>query len=232
MDDSFRFKQFTLRNRDSALKLGTDAVLLGASMSLYSTDRRALDIGTGTGVIALMAAQRSPNLYIDAIEIDELSAQEARYNFVQSPWSDRLRVECIALQDYYPTYYYDLIFSNPPYYDNSLRNLDHRQSNARHEENLSLSVICAFCDQHLSPEGRMSLILPYDRCAKLTRLAASFGLHLFRSIEIRTTSSKIAKRAIMEFSRIKAQPYSSTLVLMEAGQRSEAYSKLTEDFYL
>lgn len=234
MESSFKFKRFEVENRKSALKVGTDAVLLGAAMTLRESDRFLLDIGTGTGVIALMAAQRleSSRLSIEAIDIDGASAEEAAQNFAASPWSGSLRAENTALSDYAPDRRFDCIFSNPPYYDNSLRNPDEREAVARHTESLSFTDICAFASEHLTGDGRLSLILPAESEKSLMRTASSFGLFPFRVLRIRTTTAKPFKRLIAEFSRIRGAVAEEVLVLMDAGARSPEYSKLTESFYL
>ena len=231
MADLFRFKRFSLRNEASALKLGTDAVLLGASMTIFPQDGRMLDVGTGTGVIALMAAQRS-SAQIDAIDSDGASAGEASANFADSPWPERLHAETVPLQLYRPGAGYDLIFSNPPYYDRSLVNPDVRQTAARHTESLSYADICAFASEHLNPEGRLSLILPAETERALLRTAASFGLYPFRLLRVRTTASKPFRRIVAEFSRSKGPLSEESLVLQEGPSRSEEYSSLTKDFYL
>lgn len=237
MDSSFRFKRFSVSNERSALKVGTDAVLLGAAMTLRPEDRRLLDIGTGTGVIALMAAQRlselaSADFRIDAIDIDAPSAQEASGNFGASPWAEHLSCSHVALQRFSGDAPYDHIFSNPPYFDSSLRNPDERESTARHTDALSYRDICSYADANLAQGGVLSLILPADCEKMLVRTAASFGLFPFRLLDIRTTPRKPVKRLIVEFSRTKTLPEREELVLQDGNSRSEAYAFLTKDFYL
>lgn len=225
-----------MNNEKSALKLGTDAVLLGAAVTLSSEDRNLLDIGTGTGIIALMAAQRAESAgadcRIEAIDIDAPSCEEASLNFTASPWSGKLSVMNTALQGFKPECRYDLVFSNPPYYDESLKNPDERESAARHTECLSYRQICAFCSENLTDSGRLSLILPSDCETALRRTAASFGLYPFRLLRIRTTASKPARRLIAEFSRNRVTPSEEELVLQDGPDRTPEYKALTSDFYL
>ncbi len=234
----FRFKRFEVHNSDSALKVGTDAVLLGAAMTILPTDRHLLDIGTGTGVIALMAAQRLSDIAggrdfrIEAIDIDAPSAREAARNFRESPWGDVLSASDVALDAFAPSGHYDLIFSNPPYYDNSLLNPDAREAAARHTESLSYREICAFASERLSPEGRLSLILPYGCGPMLKRTAASFGLYPSRTIAVRTTAAKPFRRLIAEFGRARTVPEEGMLTLQDGSSRTQEYDSLTEDFYL
>ena len=234
MDDSFRFKRFDVRHGRSSLKVGTDAVVLGAAMTLKPTDKRLLDIGTGCGVIALMAAQRLDGLdfKITGIDIDAASASEAQENFAASPWHGRLEASCVPLAEYVPEAPLDVIFSNPPFFENSLKNPDGRRLMARHTDGLSYRDICAFAAGNLSAEGRLSLILPYDSAEALRRSAASFGLHPFRLLTVRTTPSKAPKRLLAEFSRDRGPVLEDSLVLQDGSGRSPQYSELTKDFYL
>ena len=234
MEGVFRFKQFDVRNEASALKVGTDAVVLGASMTLSPEDGRLLDIGTGTGVIALMAAQRlseaGADFSIDAIDIDGPSAEEAALNFAASPWRTRLKSTHVALKDFDGSY--DVIFSNPPFYDNSLTNPVARESTARHTESLSYREICAFAAKVLCDRGRLSMILPYEARTALVRTAAGFGLYPFRIISVRTTPTKAPRRLVAEFSRKKGDCNEESLTLQEGSSRSAEYASLTSGFYL
>ena len=216
----------------AALKVGTDAVLLGAAMTLIPSDRLMLDIGTGTGVIALMAAQRHPEAHITAIDIDGPSAREAAINFGASPWTDRLESIHAPLSGFNAAEPFDLIFSNPPYYDNSLTNPNARESAARHTGSLSFREICAYASEHLTPCGRLSLILPSDAERALVRTAASFGLHPFRILRVRTTAEKAPARIVCEFSRTHTAPSEEELILQNGNARTAAYSELTREFYL
>ena len=228
----FRFRRFEVRNRDSALKVGTDAVLLGAAMTILPSDRSALDIGTGTGVIALMAAQRSETCNIIGIDIDPASAEEASFNFSASPWKERLTSVCVPLSGFRTGQKFDLIFSNPPYYDSSLKNPDPREAAARHSDSLSFRDILSFAAGRLSPEGRLSLILPSEGLRDLRRCAASFGLHPFRLLYIKTTAAKQPRRVVAEFSTAAAEVEEQCLTLSEAGEKTGEYRLLTQDFYL
>lgn len=313
---TFNFKQFSVRQDDSALKVGTDAVLLGAAMSLNpGSDIRGLDIGTGTGVIALMAAQRlgggsagrpeaaevarragtdcdsdagcglgadcdsddgrgpgadcdsddrrgpGGGFRITGIDCDGPSAAEAAFNFAASPWAPQMEALHLSLEEYAETDCgnFDFIFSNPPYYDSSLRNPDPRVSTARHfgctqgrnfgyasgqnfgctpgrnfgtpgrnfgtpgagtglpslpgservaglcvnpeiGGGLSMKDVIVFASTHLNhPNGHLALILPAESAEECRRCAASFGLRLFRRLDIRTTAAKSVRRCVLEF---------------------------------
>ena len=254
----FQFKRFNVMNERSAMKVNTDGVLLGAAMTIRPDDRRLLDIGTGTGTIALMAAQRAlgipgqagddkpvtgddepgagGDVMIDAIDIDEPSATEAAENFKASPWSDHLHVHNLSLQEFAETgsEKYDLIFSNPPYFEDSLTAPDERKSTARHtSDGLSYRDIFEFAAERLTGCGRVALVLPADQEAPLCRYARMCGLHLFRILRIRTVERKAPIRIIAEFSRERCQtPSDGILTIMNKGKYTQEYLSLTHDFYL
>lgn len=240
----FRFKYFNVVNERSAMKVNTDGVLLGAAMTILSADRRLLDIGTGTGTIALMAAQRAlgipgqagDDVVIDAIDIDEPSASEAAANFGESHWAEHLRAHNLSLQDFADSEpcKYDLIFSNPPYFEDSCIAPDERKSTARHTSvGLSYRDIFEFASERLAENGRVSLVLPADQEAALCRHARMCGLHLFRIMRIRTVERKAPIRIITEFSRQRCQtPADELLTIMNEGKYTQEYLSLTKDFYL
>ena len=240
----FRFKQFSVRNTDSALKVGTDAVLLGALMTVHPGERRLLDIGTGTGVVALMAAQRLAGSTIDAsaedgvesriigIEIDGPSAEEARLNFEGSPWAGMLEARHCSLQDFRSPGEFDLIFSNPPYFDESLRNPDRRESRARHTESLSYREVLAFAGEKLAPEGLVAMILPAESETAVRRCAAGFDLNLSRIVRIRTTQRKPPRRVVVEFSRLRGQIREEELTMQNQDGFTEEYRRIAGAFLL
>ena len=246
----FRFKEFEVVNERSAMKVNTDGVLLGAAMTILPSDRKMLDVGTGTGTIALMAAQRlsvilntSPvilnevkNLRIDAIDIDEASASEAAANFRNSPWNSSLIAHHCPFEEFASSAdtRYDLIFSNPPYFEDSLTAPDERKSTARHtSDGLSYRDIFEFAKDSLSENGRVSLVLPADQEAALTRYARMCGLHLFRILWVRTVPRKAPSRIIAEFSCTRcSEPVQELLTIQDEGKYTQEYLSLTRDFYL
>lgn len=247
----FRFKKFEVVNERSAMKVNTDGVLLGAAMTILPSDRTMLDVGTGTGTIALMAAQRLSsailnsssvilnevkNPRIDAIDIDEASASEASANFINSPWNSILKAHHLPLEEFAASAetVYDLIFSNPPYFEDSLTAPDERKSTARHtSDGLSYRDIFEFAKDRLSENGRVSLVLPADQEAALTRYARMCGLHMFRILRVRTVPRKAPARMIVEFSRSRcAEPVQELLTIQDEGKYTQEYLSLTRDFYL
>ena len=254
----FRFKRFEVVNERSAMKVNTDGVLLGAAMTVRPSDRTLLDVGTGTGTIALMAAQRldpagrlgndaCPDgkggaegraCIIDAIDIDEVSVGEAEANFSASQWKEFLRARKASLEEFAESLdedvRYDLIFSNPPYFDDSLKAPQERRSNARHTSTgLSYRELLDFASHRLSDEGRVSMVLPSETEALLCRHARMCGLHLFRLVRIRTVPRKAPSRIIAEFGRARcAEPDELMLTIQNEGKYTEEYLSLTHDFYL
>ena len=253
----FKFKKFEVVNERSAMKVNTDGVLLGAAMTIMEGDRCLLDIGTGTGIIALMAAQRVSgkdchvadasrndvkesigNTWIDAIDIDEPSASEAAANFQNSPWSESLHAHNMSLDEFALSLpqdrSYDLIFSNPPYFEDSLTAPDERKSTARHtSDGLSYRDIFEFAKDRLTEDGRVALVLPADQEAALCRYARMCGLHLFRILRVRTVPRKSPTRMIAEFSRKRCETVAEELLtIQDKGQYTEEYLSLTHDFYL
>ena len=262
----FRFKQFSVKNERSAMKVNTDGVLLGAAMTVRPDDRCLLDIGTGTGTIALMAAQRmadvleksfvgtqddrkyilnddvilseAKNPYeIDAIDIDEPSATEAATNFAESPWTESLHAHNLSLNEFaagFPEKKYDLIFSNPPYFEDSLTAPDERKSTARHtSDGLSYRDIFEFAKDRLTENGRVSFVLPADQEAALCRYGRMCGLHLFHILRVRTVPRKAPSRIIAEFSRVRTDnPTDETLTIQNEGKYTQEYLSLMRDFYL
>lgn len=244
----FRFKKFNVVNERSAMKVNTDGVLLGAVMTITSDDRRLLDIGTGTGTIALMAAQRlscRTDCRIDAIDIDEPSASEAAANFANSPWADILDAHNLSLNDFAASLknsdpaqselvLYDLIFSNPPYFDNALQAPEERRNAARHTSTgLSYREILDFASKNLSPNGRVALVLPADTELDLIRYARMSGLHLFKITRVRTVPRKAPTRIIAEFSRQRSdEPINTILTIQESGEYTQGYLDLMREFYL
>lgn len=254
----FRFKRFEVANEQSAMKVGTDGVLLGASATILPSDRAILDVGTGTGVIALMAAQRleaassrpdAADFQILGLDIDGPSAREAAMNFGRSPWASHLSSMRISLADFakaYPGSRFDLILSNPPYYDSSLQNPDMRRNTARHSSpmeeeplpggRLSYRGLIDFASVALSPKGRLSLILPATEETMLLRYARSSGLLPFGVLRISTTSTKAPSRIVAEFMRGEKAGTPAmkeeSLVIQEHGAYTQAYRDIVRPFYL
>lgn len=237
--DFFRFKQFTVWHNQCAMKVGTDGVLLGAWAPITHSPspiahRRILDIGTGSGLIALMLAQRSGlSPHIDAIDIDEGAVAQAQYNFELSPWGEILHAHLSTLQDWYAEPY-DLIVSNPPYFQNSLKNPNEQRATARHTDTLSFSELIEHAARLLAKDGILALVLPIDAEKEILRLAAEQGLYPTEIVHVYGKPGKPAKRLLVAFSPISNTQYPISEFYIESADspRSEEYKALTKDFYL
>lgn len=207
----FRFKQFEVRNEKSAMKVNTDGVMLGAIARIEKDDRMVLDVGTGTGTIALMLAQRleeigNTSYQIVGIDIDKDSAEEASINFSNSKWAARLSGINCSLQDYKTQFQdknedFELVVSNPPYFEESLLSPDMRKTQARHSASLSYREIIDFCKDNLSKNGRLYMILPAIQENDICRYSREHGLYPQRIVSIQSTARKSAFRIIIEISR-------------------------------
>ncbi len=234
----FKFKQFVINQSDCAMKVGTDGVLLGAwgEIELQETCR-VLDIGAGTGVVALIIAQRNNLAIVDSIEIDDKSAKQCDDNFKKSQWSDRLTVINKPIQDFAKEQdtKYDYIFSNPPYFNNSLKNPDQSKSVARHTISLSYEELAESVDALLSDAGSFSAIFPYVESGIFVAIASKYGLYCNKRLEVKGTPTKPVKRVLMVFSREKKVPYDTESIDIESSGRhnySEKYIELTKEYYI
>ena len=229
----FRFKEFQITQSESAMKVGTDGVLLGAWVDIEAEDRRLLDIGTGTGVIALMLAQRASEATIWGVDIE--SVEEARRNGERSPWGERLHFEQSPVQEF-EAEPFDLILSNPPFFVESLRCPDRGRTMARHAVALPFEALRDAVARLLKPEGRFALVLPTDEAARFVQIAHGV-LRPIRRTRVRTTPRHPAKRCLMEFvheaSERVAEPDSELMIgTGEHETFTEEYRTLTRDFYL
>ena len=229
----FRFKQFTVYQGKSAFKVGTDGVLLGAYADI-SNSKRILDVGTGSGLIALMLAQRS-DAEIVAIEPDPDSYTQACENAGISKWCKRIRIENCDLQGFFPDDpLFDLIVTNPPYFIDSLRNRDMPKSKARHNFSLNHTDILKGVARLLKDDGRLQLILPWAEGNLFIAEAQEFGLYCNDILKIKPVPSGIIRRIIVCFSRNKSIVAEKFLTI-EKGTRhdyTQDYKNLTKDFYL
>jgi tRNA1Val (adenine37-N6)-methyltransferase len=231
----FEFKRFRVEQGGAAMKVGTDGVLLGAWARLEGMERRILDIGTGTGLIALMAAQRCPQAHIDAPEIDRQAARQARENAEHSPWPERIQIYHVALQEFVPEDGpYDHILCNPPFFTGSLKAPDTARSTARHNDVLPFDDLAAAVARLLAPRGRFSVIYPTEEAVVFQEFANGHGLYPVRRLRVRSTPSGAFFRTLTEYSRrppISVQEEGLTIELAPLRHTAE-YIALTRDFYL
>jgi tRNA1Val (adenine37-N6)-methyltransferase len=228
----FSFKYFTVYQDRCAFKVGTDGVLLGASADISSATS-ILDIGTGTGLIAMMLAQRC-DAWITAIEPDFDSFSQASENVKRSEWNDRIKVINIDIQNFNPGISFDLIVSNPPYFTDSLRNPDQRKANSRHNVSLTVKELLKGVSALLAESGKFQLILPYPEGNIFIAEAQDYGLFCNDILKIRPLPTSEIKRMILTFSKKHSQAHEKFLTI-ERGRRHEftkEYINLTKDFYL
>jgi len=228
----FHFKQFDVVQSRSAMRVGTDAVLLGAWVRLKSC-KHVLDVGTGTGVIALICAQRCPEALVEGIEIDEGSAEDAEENFKASQWSDRLKIHHGDFLKITTSEQFDLIISNPPYFTHSLRAADPGRNAARHDDYLPSDAFMKQAKKLLTAHGSVALIFPKSELERWVMDAEAVGLSPRRICHVFTLAHKDAARVMIEFSFVQTpEPEMESLLIHKAiGEYSDAYKQLTADFY-
>lgn len=229
----FKFKQFTVYHDRCAMKVGTDGVLLGSYVSLPSAGR-VLDVGTGTGLVAMMIAQRgTSNLKIDAIEIDKDASEQAAENIGKTAWSNRIRVINSDFTEFCPQQKYDLIVSNPPYFENSLRCTATNRNNARHTDTLSYETLISHSATMLNYGGAISIILPYDKLSSVTEIAQQNSLHLADILIVYPKPNSDPKRCIVTLSNRECRCTQHSIAIENSRHSyTDEYTALTKEFYL
>ncbi len=232
----FEFKQFSVNQDRCAMKIGTDGVLLGAWASLEQQPNSILDVGTGTGVIALMLAQRSMAETVDALEIDEAAYEQAVENFENAPWGDRLFCYHASFQEFFEEMddmAYDLIVSNPPFYTSTNKSDDTQRDLARFEDALPFEHLFYGAAKLLSDTGHFALIAPFVEEDKLLAIAEAVGLFPKRITRVKGTPTVEIKRSLLLFSFAETTPEIDELVIeISRHQYTEEYISLTREFYL
>ena len=264
----FQFKQFTIHQDRTAMKVGTDGVLLGAWAPIDHTASRLLDIGTGTGLIALMLAQRltqckmqnakctidteksdvnnyelcimNCELKIDAIDIDQLSIEQAAENIANSPFAKYITTHHTSLQNYTTQEKYDAIICNPPYFVASLKCPDAARTQARHTDSLSFDDLLLHSSRLLNDGGSLSVVLPVNEGNQLIELAPKYGFSLTHLTEVHPTPTTPPKRLLLQFVIRNSQLNHSSLLISHSSltielarhQYTPEYIALTRDFYL
>ena len=230
---SFRFKQFTIHQDRCALKVGTDGVLFGAWVD-YNGAHRILDIGTGTGVLALIAAQRNATATIDAVEIDDAAAEQAAENAAASPWSDRVRVHRMDVRRMNAGQPFDLVICNPPYYAGYSTATDERMGLAKHSDELLFPALVAAVDHLLAKTGRFAVIIPLNREQELMALAAQVGMKPIRRCVVKYVAHRPAKRVLLELSKLGEVLHQEELTIENTGpfDYTPEYRALISDLML
>ncbi len=231
----FRFKQFTIRQERTAMKVCTDACVLGAWADVGQGTVRVLDIGTGTGLLALMAAQRNPQAVVDAVELDADAASQAAENVADSAFANQVTVWPTAIQAFFPGTAYDRILTNPPFYTNSLRSPDAAVNRALHTDDLPTTDLLSAVTRLLAPAGQWFVLLPPPEMARLIAQAADIGLFAFARLDLRHRADMPVLRQVVDFRRGASDAVmEQTLVIYEPDGRhyTPAFQALLRDFYL
>ncbi|MFI0491718.1 tRNA1(Val) (adenine(37)-N6)-methyltransferase [Flavobacterium sp.] len=232
----FQFKQFSLEQDRCAMKIGTDGVLLGAWTPIQNNPNSVLDIGTGTGIIALMLAQRTSATQIDALEIDEDAYEQATDNFENSSWNDRLYCFHAGLDEFVeePEDEYDLIVSNPPFYTDDFKSATEQRDLARFADAMPFEDLIEAADLLLSENGIFSVIIPFKEEEKFLALAKEYELYPLKITRVKGTPTTEIKRSLLAFSRNENADFLVDELIIETARHiyTSEYIELTKDFYL
>lgn len=232
----FSFKKFSIQQDKTAMKVGTDGVLLGAWTPINHKPNSILDIGAGTGLIALMLAQRTSAGQIDTLEIDEEAYEQATDNFENSPWSDRLFCYHAGLNEFVeePEDEYDLIVCNPPFYAEDYKTDNEQRDLARFSDAMPFEELIEAADLFISENGIFSVIIPHKEEEKFIALANEFDLYPVKITRVKGTTTSETKRSLLAFSRSKQDNFPIDELIIETTRHTytEEYIALTKDFYL
>jgi tRNA1Val (adenine37-N6)-methyltransferase len=234
----FRFKEFSVNHAKSAMKVGTDAVLLGAWTSVDKSVNSILDIGSGTGVLALQLAQRSNAATIDAVEIDPDAFEECVDNFENSPWGDRLYCYHACFSEFYSEMdeVYDLIISNPPYFSEhpTFETRSSAREQARFQAHLTFEDLLKGVSILLSKDGIFSVIVPFSEHQKLISIASAYQLYPWRILNVKGSPTSPIKRSLLQFKRNKTEQMATEELTIEYSRHeyTKDYINLVQDFYL
>ncbi len=229
----FRFKQFTIIQDKTAMKLSTDSVLIGAWANA-DNPQNILEIGTGTGVVAIMLAQRFKFAKITTVEIDKTAFNEAAENIKNSPWANRITAINADFTNFAQnnTDNYDLIVSNPPFFDNQLLPPNKNKQIAKHTTSLNFENLITNSAKLLSESGKFCVILPYSTHSKFVHLCSKIGLYLSKKNIIYPTEKKSPNRVLLQFTKRILPTKEETLLIRQNGKYSAQYLQLTREFYL
>ena len=226
----FKFKQFNVNQANSAMKIGTDAMIFGALIEA-SGKTMALDIGTGTGVLSLMVAQNNPQLQIQAVEIEESAFLEAKNNFENSPFKNQLEAVHSDIKGFESSEKFDLIFTNPPYFENSSKSVSDERNLARHTDMLSLREIAIKASSLITEPGDFWIVLPLDQMEIIAMHLSELNFFINQEVLIYGKENQPV-RQIFTFSKTEKQKISRELIVRKSNnQYTEAYKELTIDYH-
>ncbi len=231
----FRFKKFIVHQDKVSMKVGTDGVLVGAWVDIKNKST-ALDIGTGSGVIALILAQRiGADAKIHAIDLDAVAIDQAEHNFILSPWSSQMHIHHDSIQHFAKATHlkFDLIISNPPFFTGGMLSEHNDRNDVRHTIKLPHGDLLLAVDKLLHPSGSLAIILPYLQGLRFIEIAALYRLFPGRITEVKTKSDKPIERLLIEFYRVEVTTITDELIIQnDILEYTDNYKMLTKDFYL
>lgn len=231
MNSYFQFKQFTVHQQWCAMKVCTDSCLFGAFVAAHYAGTRVLDIGSGTGLLSLMLAQ-AWDANITAVELDTNACEQSKQNFAASPWQERLNIIQGDITTVALPQAFDLIISNPPFFENDLRSDDHGKNAAKHDTTLTLDALIHTISTHLSPDGKFALLLPYHRKEACINIAKAKGFYPEHIVSVRQTPAHHFFRVMMVFSKTETAVQEETIVIKENNMYTSRFTELLQPYYL
>ena len=233
----FRFKEFTIHQDKCSMKVCTDVCLFGAYVAGLISNKKfqidnCLDIGCGTGLLSLMLIQKNPDAIIDAVEIEANAYEQAKENFSNSKWNDRLKIFHTDVKDFVSEKKYALIISNPPFYENELLSKQKNKNIAKHDDGLTLKDLIKIVKNHLSAIGYFAILLPYNRIKYFEDVAKENNLFVHEKLLIRQTPSHNFFRGVLFFSNDKSDSQTTEFIIKNNDIYTEAFTVLLRDYYL
>jgi tRNA1Val (adenine37-N6)-methyltransferase len=229
----FQFKQFTIRQERATLKVSTDSCLLGAWFAQHLKHQsHILDIGSGTGLLVLMLAQKQTESHIDGIEIDENCFVESQENIKTSPWANRCTVFNGDARTYFFPRQYDFIITNPPFYEQQLESADKKNNLAKHSSHLGLKELVAIIKTQLLPTGEFGILLPFSRLQEIEEISTANGFYLQEKVLVQQTPKHPYFRVILHFAQSPSTLICQTLVIKENNEYTPSFVDLLRDYYL
>lgn len=231
----FRFKQFTIYQDQCAMKVTTDACLFGAITAakfIGETHIKILDIGTGTGLLSLMVAQKNTTSKIDAVEMEEAAALQAKNNVAESVFASRVEVYQSDIKNFYSNHTYDFIVTNPPFFENDLKSIKENRNKALHDASLTLDELLQQIDRLLKPGGSFSILLPYGRTDYFIAMADKLNWNCYKRINVKQTEKHAYFRGILCFNKTESLTETASLIIKQEGEYSNDIKQLLKDYYL
>ncbi|CAN5549184.1 methyltransferase [soil metagenome] len=231
----FQFKQFTIYQDQCAMKVTSDACLFGAITAakfIGETHLKILDIGTGTGLLSLMVAQKNTTSKIDAVEIDEAAALQVKKNVAESAFASQIEVYKSDIKQFDNNHSYDFIITNPPFFENDLKSIKDNRNKALHDASLTLDELLKQFDRLLKPGGLVSILLPYHRTDYFIAMASKLKWYCSKRINVKQTENHDYFRGILCFNKTESITEKTSLIIKQEGEYSNDFKQLLKDYYL